>query len=110
MRAVHVRQSLGPPMSFEVSESGRSDGELIMKGLRGAEPKARSFPSFEEARYFVENDHGLANISIVLVPTDLVADSRSFWAHIVVTRGSGGRLINPTRLLISCIDLRRGSK
>jgi len=95
----------GPPMSFEVRLSADAD-VFVLKGLRGGEQLARQFPSLGEAQRFVESDERGARVSMVLIPNDLVADAKGFWAHSVFTRGSGGRLIWKDRVLISCIDMR----
>lgn len=92
-------------MGFEVRELRNDKSRLIMKGLYGTEPLAALFSTYEDAQSFIEDEHSAEGISIILLPTSIVSDARSFWAHNIITRGTGERFVGTERLLISCINL-----
>ena len=98
----------GLPLSFNLRAIGKEQNRFILKGFDSRERLAAIFSSKEQARIFVEDDNWVDRVSVILIPNKEIADSRNFWAHGVLVRGTGERVLRPEHLLISCGRIPRG--
>lgn len=89
-------------MGFNLRELENEKNKWVMEGLHGRERFAAVFSSLDDARLFVETGHPESRASTILVPSDVVADARGFWAHSTIVRGTGERFIGKDRVLIAC--------
>jgi hypothetical protein len=96
---------VGAPLEFSLRNIGGKQNKFVWESFARRQTTAMVFSDVERAQQAVGTDPSVANVSIILIPNDKIADSDGFWAH-TVWRSNAGRFVAKEKLLISCSSVR----